>query len=52
MKNVLLTLMMVFAVSVGFVSCEADPINDEQTQATDKDKVCPPGNPDCNNGQG
>lgn len=44
MKKILaLILMLSFVV----VSCTPTSLNDDQIQATDKDKVCPPGQPDC-----
>ena len=43
-------LLSVFAVlvflTVTAVSCTPQNVN-EDTQQTDKDKICPPGNPNC-----
>lgn len=42
-----LVVVLVVALGLFAISCTPEQIQENGTQQTDKDKVCPPGNPNC-----
>lgn len=40
-------LFLIGILLIAFVSCTETSLEDENINATDKEKICPPGDPDC-----
>jgi hypothetical protein len=39
--------LVLFAIAIGLVACNPESLEENGLQQTEKNKVCPPGQPNC-----